>query len=139
MTPNLAKVCTHEAGHAVAVLIAPNAVLRRVWVDRDGHGETRFTGGSGFHPFIAFAGPWAQARSEWEVDVTETTMAEHLAHAIEWQPVDAKQFADHLLDHGDEWAGVLERHWPAIRTVADLLREHGEVDHDTVEQALAAA
>jgi hypothetical protein len=57
----------HEAGHAVAVVLAPTGELISITIDPtpERFGNTEFRAKSWEHQRITFAGPWAEARCRW--------------------------------------------------------------------------
>jgi hypothetical protein len=153
----LAITAHHEAGHAVAAVMRGGGELLLIsiepTVDYLGHTQTR---GKIFDAaFFTFAGPWAEARAQWPhphlegPDDDGCDFADHLDFAwMENYGGDAnayeEQIAAEVAMFGEQWrltreAGwtrELERHWPVIQAVAELLLAGEHVDHDIMDGLL---
>lgn len=153
----------HEAGHAVAAVMRGGSTLTSVTLDADRHGEgitwTRHKGWDA--AFFTWAGPWAEARYVWgdlpldAEDDDGCTFADHVLGVFLEQPGDraeylaACQAEDAVMAGADVaelratsenvvWPRELERAWPAVLHVADLLLQGHEVTHQVVAEAVEA-
>lgn len=161
------RTAHHEAGHAVAIVVG-GATIDSVWVNRTdwtalpldadtGKGGTTTYSDSSFEaqPFIAFAGPWAEAR--WTVEIDPDLDADDMDDALHWAwddnaDGDTARYEDRVsamesvaaqLGFGSvgrvwerEWSDQLESLWPAICAVAELLTDGQTVTHDLVRAAV---
>ncbi len=151
----------HEAGHAVAVLSRGEGELKSVTIEP----TAEYAGHTGFRSkvfdsaFIAYAGPWAEARCQWPDnlgldahDEEGLTFDDYVASAWLRNPDDLADYkascaADvtafgypaHLVELREEsWARELEDRWPVIRQIAELLL-CGPVGADEIQAAILAA
>lgn len=148
----------HEAGHAVASVMRGGSSFRSVDLSNadDGHGLTLHRCKPTDGPFIAYAGPWAEARYLWPADVPldgedeeGTTFDEHVTGVLLGQPDDAAALAaddervQQLRAFGVEvdpyavWHMELERVWPAVQSVAAQLLSGDVLTDADVRQTVA--
>ncbi len=146
----------HEAGLAV-VMQGQSTLVSVALGDRHGEGLTRRRGKPGDEPFIAYAGPWAEARYRWRDRLLEDedglTFGDHVHGALLAQPDDAaivrragaKARASGLppelvrqLDWRTDvvWQMRLQRGWPAITAVSVALLEGRCNSHEAVEASI---
>lgn len=138
----------HEAGHAVAVVISGgNLIHVKIaddWADPESidwdspAGVTRHRSPWDAQPFIAFAGPCAEALWATENDFELGTFAEELSYAF-WEENldgDTAQLEARLEDFNpfdhDDWIDEVTRLWPVIKSVAALVLDGVEVTHEMV-------
>jgi hypothetical protein len=155
------RYANHEAGHAVGVVARGGQLIDvclgsvDCYPGADTLGGTRHQSAIADHPFLTYAGLWAQAT--WEVDYGDD--AETLSEALEnaWlDPIDgcANKYWDHVavLDGVGaalgfsrigiarawevEWDDELEDLLPAIHEVAELLIDGHHVTHGYVQAAV---
>ncbi|MCH9728733.1 MAG: hypothetical protein K0U84_03450 [Actinomycetia bacterium] len=135
------RLCVHEAAHSVVGVVMGGRLSTAVV------GGGRVTGvqgatlfadmSTGRHPVVALAGPYGEAR--WAADCRRPTV---------WE-VDAVLAGGGRKDHAaiiaagssvpevsGELAGLVERCWPSVVTVAQQLYRTGEVFHADVCAAL---
>lgn len=148
----------HEAGHAVASVMRGGSSFRSVDLSRadEGHGLTLHRCKPTDGPFIAYAGPWAEARYLWPADVPldgedddGMTFGDYVAGIFLGQPDDAAALAPDdervllLRAHGVEvdpyavWHMELERAWPAVQRVAARLLAGDVLTDADVRQTVA--
>lgn len=145
----------HEAGHAMAAVMRGGSSLRGVTidVDRPGHGLTLHRTAPWDNGFVAYAGPWAEARYLWgsgpldERDDDGCTFSDCVVGVLLHQPGDAAMWGAWLHEPAQEnarqamadvgmtfapeevWDRELELVWPEIQTLAQRIRA-GEVVTD---------
>jgi hypothetical protein len=104
--------CCHEAGHVKACELR-GVRVGRVHVDTE-YGRVDFEDGSGVgYAFIAYAGPWAEARLRWtEVAIDDNTLdedgrrfADHVAEAFSWNESDWVKYETEI---GGDVSAVVE-------------------------------
>jgi len=151
MSDEIAVITHHEAGHAVAALMTVDNQLDDGFtvtvtlVDRRGTGNGNLRV-SGDHPlqaaFIFYAGPWAEARVQWDKPVYTLDGTDDDAMAFRGMVKaafdDAPDFGGGsdrtcyaalandgpcIPDNEPYWSGELERAWPVIEKLADTLRD----------------
>jgi len=133
-----ARIAYHEAGHAVATVLRDGSYVRPFTItSADDYPDRTCHLSPGRDPgFVAWAGPWAQARAEWcerplESSGDEFVFADHLLTAYlsgghtDWLIVE-QHFASlpwSSMRAGTErvWGMELTRMWPAIQQVAEWL------------------
>jgi hypothetical protein len=144
----------HEAGHAVAVILRCGTITAIAIDPESGethYGATDHDGPTWANPFIAYAGPWAEARVQWpDIDLTDTdgggrTFRDYVQAAFE-NSADAQTYEAYRR-HEDAWSqgppptfvektrtwnAELEEHWPVIRAVALRLLAGDVLTHDVV-------
>lgn len=149
----------HEAGHAVAVILRSGTIIA-IAIRPDGgethHGATDHYGADWANPFIAYAGPWAEARVQWsrgDIGATTSdgrTFKDFVRLAFEGS-ADAATYAAYL-PHEEAWSQdpptfeaktarwdeELEDHWSVIRAVAAELLSGGTVTHRMVQNMIDA-
>lgn len=146
----------HEAGHTVAAVMRGGSSFRSVDLSRadDGHGLTLHRSKRIDGPFIAYAGPWAEARYLWPAGVPldgedgdGTTFGDHVAGVFLAQPDDLAALApddervqrlrafDVEADPYAVWHMELERAWPAVQVVAARLLSGDVLTDADVRQA----
>ncbi|CAM3829609.1 M50 family metallopeptidase [Tsukamurella strandjordii] len=134
----------HEAGHAMAAVMRGGSSLRAASIDLDrpGHGLTRFRSAQWDFGFIAYAGPWAEARFKWgdrpldERDEDDCEFSGYVVGVLVNQPDDAtawrswlhapeqeslrKALADQGMTFAPEvgWERDLEAVWTQIQALA---------------------
>jgi hypothetical protein len=144
----------HEAGHAVAVVLRNGTVVAIAIEPEPGethYGATDHHGPTWANPFIAYAGPWAEARVQWpDIEISSTddhgrsfgdyvraafensadaaTYAEYLPHEESWSQDAPPTFAAKT----SMWNAELEDHWLAVRAVALRLFSGEVLRHDVV-------
>jgi hypothetical protein len=158
----------HEAGHAVAVLMRNGGQLHYVDINASDEwlGYTHYASKPPDRAFITFAGPWAEARTQWPltdldgVDGNGSTFDDYVGAAFLANiDGDAELYRDlYNAEHPELrrfrprleqfWSRTeLEKVWPVIQKVAQLLLSEGadmyyapdhQTWHDTIEQLLAA-
>lgn len=141
----------HEAGHAAASVMRGGSTFRSVDLTNadGGHGLTLFRAKATDHPFIAYAGPWAEARLQWPAGVAldgedddGMTFDDYVDGALLTQPDDRQELQPHD-DHVAQlralgvdvepyavWLIELEAAWPAVQSIAARLLD-GDVLTDT--------
>lgn len=154
----------HEAGHAVASAMRGDSTLV----------SAMLTDGSSLHrgithhrskrvdwPFIAWAGPWAQAKAAWNADTEDERwgleFADYLAGAfLDGGRDDAAAVAAHRLELNGMgldaataralaanteliWAQEMEQAWPAVVAVARTLLAGDALSHADVIRALRSS
>lgn len=158
----------HEAGHAVASVMRGGSELRSVTLTPghpDHRGQTWHSSAPWDAGFIAWAGPWAQARASWGdlpldgEDDDLLTFDDYLVGAVltggheDAAAVEAshEQLAEQLAASGlpadpairwnmeHTWSHELERAWPAVQSVAGWLTDGRTVTDELVRGAWAAA
>jgi len=152
MNDEIAVITHHEAGHAVATLMTVDneldgqSTVTVALVDGRGTGNGNLRV-SGDHPlqgaaFIVYAGPWAEARVQWDKpvhtldDTNDDGMsfcgmvkaafddAPHFGGGSDGDYYDELSDSDpSILDNEPYWSGELERAWPVIEKLADALRD----------------
>jgi hypothetical protein len=151
----------HEAGHAVAVVMRGGGELKSITIDATDTylGYTGYRGKPSDTAFIAFAGPWAEARYQWPLPSREgedgdgLTFDDHVVAAFLCNTDDSNahrkavkadkaligpEFA-HLVDNREAvWSDELERSWPAICELAEMLIAGQAVTDAHVRATLAA-
>ncbi len=146
----------HESGHAVAAVMR-GGTFSNITIEpegnRFGYIETQV---KSYHAaFVAYAGPWAEARAEWTKpldgeDDDGSTFDDYLARAfgrnaggdlreyLRCSLADAAVYGDvnTWLTFASErrWGSELEAKWPVIRQVAELLTSGADL---TAEMVLA--
>lgn len=155
----------HEAGHAVAATMRGDSSVTSVELgEMHGTGLT-WTRSKGFDSaFVAWAGPWAEARFIWPdgqdlttVDEQGRTFLEVVDIALGLQPADhapvvaeesrlatiqPPEGMEHqalLRDQYRVWSDELHGVWPAIRWVAEALLDQRTLSDAEVRQALEVA
>jgi hypothetical protein len=150
----------HEAGHAVAAVMRGESRLKSVALDEERHGAglTEHSSKSFDNAFIAFAGPWAEARYGWgdrpldDDDDDGLYFDDHLFGVQMEQPADAAILEsaraearaaglppDSVWHTEQVWQMELERVWSAIAAVAGALRAGATVTHEGVESLVDRA
>ncbi|HVG84264.1 MAG TPA: hypothetical protein VM820_07085 [Vicinamibacterales bacterium] len=146
----------HEAGHAMAAVMRGGSSLRGVTidVDRPGHGLTLLRTAPWDTGFMAYAGPWAEARFVWgnrPLDAhndNDCTFSDCVVGVLLHQSDDAAMWGawhhepaqesvrQAMADLGmtfapeEVWDRELELVWPEIQTLAQRIRA-GESVTDT--------
>ena len=116
---DLSLTAIHEAGHVVAVILRGGNV-DAITIDP---GSTTYTVNRAEWPFVAYAGPWAQARYLWARDPSRP-FSDHLEQCVAEQSVDRERF---LGVDTDGWAEELERQWPVMVNLSNrLVRAHAD-------------
>ncbi|MEB3023924.1 M50 family metallopeptidase [[Mycobacterium] crassicus] len=137
----------HEAGHAVAAVMRGGTQLHYVNVIQDGDtlGFTHYSGRRCDEAFIAYAGPWAEARAQWPIsdlndeDDDGCTFPDYVTGAFLTNiDGDAEAYQSalkaELLGPPDPelltaregiWGRELQRAWPVVQQVAQLLAADG--------------
>ncbi|MGX9297740.1 M50 family metallopeptidase [Tsukamurella paurometabola] len=155
----------HEAGHAIAAVMRGGSSLRSVTIDlnQPGHGLTLHRSAPWDFGFIAYAGPWAEARFLWgerpfdERDEDDCDFSDYVVGVLVNQPDDAavwrawrndpvqvavrREMDRHGLDSQPEdiWHYELESVWPQIQTLAHRIRAGEAVTDDEVRELKDAA
>lgn len=152
-----AVIAHHEAGHAVtAVLRGGNVIEIEVTQERQRKGLTVYeTANEGDDkPWVAFAGPWAEARYSWPDLVLDSPLAVHPANGLSfiqhllntlcpdknsWQQ-DILGFEESaFFDDPRNWPFIameLEAYWPTVRAIAQRLLDGREVTSADIWQEL---
>jgi hypothetical protein len=133
-----ARIAYHEAGHAVAAVLRDGSSVRPFSITSadDYPGSTCHLWPGRDPGFVAWAGPWAQARAEWcersldgggdGVVFADYLLTVHLSGSrTDWLIVE-QHFASlpwASMRAGTErvWGTELTRMWPAIQQVAEWL------------------
>jgi len=150
----------HEAGHVAAGCLRATSLR---WVRRGavpGEGLMTHTGPSWNTPFVAWAGPWAEARYSWgdrpadAEDEDGLSFADRLAGVFHFHPADLQA----VLAYGDElaqmlptdaavdleragereWTAEMERVWPAVEKVAARLLTGAKITEMATRAAVHA-
>lgn len=145
----------HEAGHAVAACMRGSSRLTAATLGAvHGQGLTTHHSKPTDGGFIAWAGPWAEARSGWPeglpLDVEDedgTTFPDHIVGVLLAQPDDAQIVRQHwqeIRSLGIEpsdgvWLREMEAVLPVVRVVAERLLRGEEVTHGDVIALLEKA
>ncbi|MGY1697374.1 hypothetical protein ACI780_20945 [Geodermatophilus sp. SYSU D00814] len=149
----------HEAGHAVAAVMRGDSRLITVGLgDRHGEGTTWRRGAAWDGPFVAYAGPWAEARRTWgdrdleDEDDDGLTFDDYLLGVLLEQRDDAAVLdaaslearATGLAPERNRqtemvWRMELERVWPTIAAVSKALLAGATVTHEHVDRLLDAS
>lgn len=150
----------HESGHAVASVMRGGSSFRSLDLSRadDGHGLTLHRSKPADVPFIAYAGPWAEARYQWPADVARDgedddglTFDDYVTGVLLGQPDDTAALAPHEqqvqqlraagvdVDPFAVWHMELERVWPAVQRIAARLLAGELIDDADVRHAVEAA
>ena len=99
---SLTVTAHHEAGHAVAAVMRGGSSLRSIDMENahNGHATTWHRSKPVDAPFIAYAGPWAEARYQWPdaipldgLDDEGLTFDDHVAGVMLQQSEDAAAVA----------------------------------------------
>lgn len=125
-------VAYHEAGHAVAAVLAGGKVHQAVLGDTP---QIQHDDVPEHHcPGVTYAGPWAEAR--WIAGRYPTSRQLHrvLAGTVDHKELCAAGGPAAATAGG--LVTLLERCWPAVTTVARKLFVTGQVDHADVTAAL---
>ena len=144
----------HEAGHAVAVVLRHGTIVAIAIEPEPGethYGATDHHGPTWANTFIAYAGPWAEARVQWpDIDITDTDddgrAFTDYAHAAFENSADAAAYQAYLpheeawsqdqpptfVVKTQRWTAELEDHWPAVRAVALRLLSGEMLTQDVV-------
>lgn len=147
MTPAVDEaraVAFHEAGHAVAVVLRGGGTFKSILLDESGHGLTLYSAKPCDSAFIAFAGPWAEARQAWgerplEVEDDDgCTFSDYVVGVLLQQPDDASRLGDVTSASQDVWMRELECVWGAVQSLAGRLLAGESVTHEDVEAAADA-
>jgi len=149
------RTAFHQAGHAIATALRDRSSLRPLTITAtDDLRDSTCHRSPGRDPgFVAWAGPWAQARAEWSegpLDKVgdEFVFADHLLTAYlggghpDWVIVE-QHFASlpwASMRAGTErvWGMELSRMWPAIQQVAEWLLVGEPVTDQRVRDLTAA-
>lgn len=121
----------HEAGHVVASVMRGGSTFRSVDLASadEGHGLTLYNAKAADVPFMAYAGPWAEARHTWPADVPvddedhDGLALDDLVHALRPHDDHVEQLQLLGIDVRpyEVWHRELEAVWPAVQTVAARL------------------
>lgn len=149
----------HEAGHAVAAVMRGGSTLTSITLQDDHSGITWHRGKPTDGPFIAYAGPWAEARHSWPEGVPLDgqddewlTFDDYVAGVFLHQSGDLEALRPHdeqvqqLRAQGVDvpggyavWDHELERVWPVVREVAGRLLDGETLTDAQVRDAMEAA
>lgn len=137
MTALDAVTAYHEAGHAVASCLRGGSSLTSVGFE-PGHGTglTMFMSKPCDIPFMAFAGPYAEARHAWGdrpldgEDDDCLTLDDYVMGVLLTQPDDRQLMAGRY--ESVVWPMEIDRVWGAVEAVALLLLSGDTVTHDDV-------
>lgn len=153
----------HEAGHAIAAVSRGGSSLRSVNLGTThGEGLTLFRAKGFDAGFIAYAGPWAEARTQWgdepKEDLNEegVSFSDYVMGVILSQPDDAsiiaaaeRAFQSMLEGSGEaraltiarseHWGWELERAWQAIDALAAVLLSGASINDQIVRTLLEAS
>jgi len=133
-----ARTAYHEAGHAVATVLRDGSSLRPISIaSADEYPDNTCHLSPGRDPgFVAWAGPWAQARAEWcerpleggddefefaDYHVTAYLSGSHTDWVIVEQHFASLPWASMRAGTERVWGTELTRMWPAIQQVAQWL------------------
>ena len=147
----------HEAGHAVATVLRRGKITSiNINLDRTRgeHGETWTSAMQHDQSFITYAGPWAEARSQWtganldDVDDGGCTFSDRLATCFELNQYDLALYnlcvekydrgwnpllSQHdLAERAADWSRQFETLWPIMCQVAQLLLAEESVTTDII-------
>lgn len=137
----------HEAGHATAATMRGGASPTSVTISAEhpGSGLTVFRHLPWDHAFVAYAGPWAEARADWPLDTSDglldaegSLFADRVMGVLLQQPEDAEvvyayeqELAANAALMGVDrlaltpisvvWDTELERAWPRVKELASRL------------------
>jgi hypothetical protein len=143
------RAAYHEAGHAIATVLRDQGSLRPFTITpADDYRDSMCQRSPGRDPgFVAWAGPWAQARAEWcerpidrggdQFVFTDYLLTAYLGggHA-DWLIVEqhfaALPWASMRAGTERVWGIELTRMWPAIQQVAEWLLVGEPVTHQRV-------
>lgn len=137
------ELCWHEAGHAVAGILyggrltrstLTDGTVRRGFAGRPSGATTFGTLPSGRHAEVAYAGVWGQARGR----MGRRPGPRDLHRVMDSTGCRDRQVlvAAGGLDAGDAVVPLLERCWPSIAELAELLHRTGSVSHTDVLRSL---
>lgn len=133
----------HEAGHALAVLMRGGGELRSVSISDTVHGAglTLPQGHRWNLAFIAYAGPWAEARAQWPPNInlpefttkaprpTTGSWARSSIRPSDYEMVAAELASSHLSGATKQvWHAELEEVWPQIVDLSERVAREGTVD-----------
>jgi Peptidase M50B-like len=149
----------HEAGHAVAALMRGGSQLRSITIEPTTNylGHTGWRGKPCDSAFVTYAGPWAEARAQWEPPALDDedddgyTFEDYVTAAFlrnaagdgedyrRAQEADAAmygpEFAHLAYGREEHWSRELEQSWSAIRQLAAMLMD-GPVSAEAATQLL---
>lgn len=149
----------HEAGHAAASVMRGGSELRSITIKptQDWRGHTLSRMKVFDAAFIIYGGPWAEARAQWPLDTLDGedddgyTFDDHLVGA--WllnHDGDGRAYEQSLRDEAAAlggfipdresreatWSMELERAWPAIQRMAQLLLDGKPVTDAVAREAV---
>lgn len=139
----------HEAGHAVAAVMRGGSRLKSVTIDETVHGDglTVHTSAPWDRSFIAWAGPWAEARLRWgdrPLDAEDDdcqTFDDYVLGQLVTHRSDAEQVrgGNASMATIDVWFMEMEHVRVAVAEVAAALLLGSTVTHDDVETLVERA
>lgn len=140
------RTAVHEAGHAVAATVLGGRIHSAVL----GGGKTFGVLGKTIHdevppgawPSVVYAGPWAEARWLEGKRPSQRLLfrildgSGHLDSKALCAAAEANVYADTTAEVRLTVPPLIERCWPAVVSVAQVLHRQGEARHDDVLAAL---